>query len=144
MKRFLISLAVLVMVSAIAYAATVQGTVVDADNGDVIEGAFVRFIFTGELRNGCGGNGNGNGHGGPGGGGHGNNVYTATTDENGFYMIEDIPEGIYIGRALKPGSYQASVINDIEIIDITEVDFELEPRVCTNPILRLFRGGLRF
>ncbi|MDP8201528.1 MAG: hypothetical protein P9M11_05245 [Candidatus Tenebribacter burtonii] len=61
-------------ISALMYGLTVDGYVSDADNGDVIDGATVRFIYLEGICQGGGGYGNQ-------GGGHGINVVSTTTDQ---------------------------------------------------------------
>ena len=132
MKKTMIVIA-LMMVSVLMFGLTVDGYVIDADNGEAIDGATVRFIYVDGT---CSG-GSGGSHGSNGGGGNngcnGINVVTVTTDENGYYLISDLTEGIYDAIAAKPGSYPSVRIEDFELIEDTSIDFELTGGTCEPP-----------
>ena len=136
MKKTMIVMA-LMMVSALMFALTVDGYVTDADNGEAIDGATVRFIY---LEGTCPGGGNNGGHGSNGNGsnqgnngGYGVNVVTTTTDPNGYYIITGLVEGIYDAIAAKPGSYPSVRVEDVELIEDTTIDFELTGGICEPP-----------
>jgi len=85
MKKNLI-LITLMAISALMYGLTVDWYVSDADNGDAIDRATVRFIYLegtyqggGVYSNQGGGNGGNNG-------GHGINVVSTTTDQITAYL----------------------------------------------------------
>jgi hypothetical protein len=117
-------------------AGNVQGTVTDVDTGEAVAGATVRFVFNGECEV-LSRNGNGQHHGQGNGGGNGHNIITTVTDENGYYLLEDLTDGIYTGIALKKGEYPSVRIENIEIAGDVTVDFELTPSVCEPAGLRL-------
>lgn len=131
-------LAVIAMTATVMFALTVDGYVTDADTGEAIEGATVRFIYIDGTSAGCGG-GCGIGHGNGNGGGNGSmgNGINVTTDENGYYIINDLESGVYNALARKPGSYPSMHIYDVEILDDTSIDFELTGGNCVPPV-RLF------
>lgn len=140
MKKTMMLLAVIAITATVMFALTVDGFVTDADTGEPIEGATVRFVYIdGGGTGGCGGGG-GNGYGGGNGGGNGNcggngvNVYT---NEDGYYIITDLEPGIYNAMARKHASYPAVHIYDVEILDDTSIDFELTGGNCVPPV-RLF------
>lgn len=141
MRKLMLVIVVMALSVTWAVAATVQGTVTDAETGEGIAEATVRFVYTGEF-SGRDGNGNGHHHGpsigshhGQGnGGGNGNNVYTTLTDENGYYLIEEIAEGVYTGIARKIGEYPSDRIENIEITGDITVDFELTHCTCEPPV----------
>lgn len=104
-----------------------EGYVTDADTGDPIEGAWVMLRHnTGTL--GHGGHG---GHGGPGGGhgGHGGGHNWAITDENGYYLMDQVPTGTFIGYAMawyyEVGEAMVTIVED----ETAQVDFALVPEV---------------
>ncbi|MFC1887620.1 carboxypeptidase-like regulatory domain-containing protein [Candidatus Cloacimonadota bacterium] len=135
MKKLLVIMAMFILATGLAFAAQIQGQVTDVETGEGIDQAFVRFYLYEDGGNGgCGGGnggGNGQGPGGCGGNGGGNcTVYQAVTDANGNYSIPDVPEGVYVGKASKPGSHPCVTITDIEVEGTTVVDFELEPGDC--------------
>ena len=148
MRKLMLIIVVMVLSVTWAVAATVQGMVTDAETGEGIAEATVRFVYTGEGEfSGRDGNGNshhygpsiGSHHGQGNGGGNGNNVYTTLTDENGYYVIEEITEGVYTGIARKIGEYPSVRIENIEITGDTTVDFELIPCTYESP-LKSFMG----
>ncbi|MBN2017582.1 MAG: carboxypeptidase regulatory-like domain-containing protein [Candidatus Cloacimonetes bacterium] len=132
MKKLVALISILMLTVGIIFAASVEGYVTDAENGEGIESAIVRFHFLdGDCpeggTNGNGQNGGNNGNNGGNNGGYGINVYNATTDANGYYSIVDLPEGSYEARALKPHTYMPTLIEDITITeDVNVVDFALE------------------
>ena len=132
MNKLLITLILFVFTTGLIFAAEIQGTVTDAETGEAIDQAFVRFNVYENNNGGCGG-GQG-GHGGQGQGGCGNGggcvVFQAVTDAYGNYFIPDVPEGVYQGRASKSGVYPCVTISDIEVTGTTTVDFELEAGDC--------------
>ena len=142
MKKFLMLISLL-LTSALVFALTVDGLVTDADTGDPIEGANVKFVLAdgtggggcgGGNGGGCGGNGGcGGGNGGGCGGNGGCTVVSVTTNVNGYYEITDLEAGVYDGIANKPGSYPAVRIEDIEITNDLTINFELEPGGCLIP-----------
>lgn len=128
MKKTMILIA-LMAVSALMFGLTVDGYVTDADNGDAIGGAKVRFIYLYGTSPENGGNGNQGGNG----GGNGIHVVSTITDENGYYIITDLEAGIYDALAAKPGSYPSVRIEDVELIEDTTIDFELTGGICPVP-----------
>lgn len=134
LKKLLIIMSMFILATGLAFAAEIQGQVTDAETGDGIDQAFVRFfLYEEDGSGGCGGGqgGNGQGQGGCGGNGGGNcTLFQAVTDANGNYLISDVPEGIYVGKASKPGLYPCITITDISVEGTTTVDFELEPGDC--------------
>lgn len=142
MKKTMILMALMAL-SALMYGLTVDGYVTDAENGDAIDGATVRFIY---LEGTCPGGGSYGGNGGGGGnqgnnGGYGFNVVNTLTDQNGYYIITDLVEGIYDAQAGKPGSYPSVRIEDLELIEDTSVDFELIGGTCEPPV-RILRKSI--
>ena len=133
MKKTMIVMA-LMMVFVLMFGLTVDGYVTDADNGEAISGATVRFIY---LDGTCPGGGNNGGNGGGGNqgnnGGYGVNVVSTTTDPNGYYIITDLVEGIYDAIAAKSGSYPSVRVEDVELIEDTTIDFELIGGICEPP-----------
>lgn len=136
MKKTMMLLAMVVISATVMFALTVDGYVTDADTGEAIEGATVRFVYIDGGGNG-GGCGGGNGGGNGGGCGNGVNVYT---NEDGYYIINDLEPGIYNALARKPCSYPAVHIYDVEILDDTSIDFELTSGNCVHPsrLLRFY------
>lgn len=134
MKKTMIVIAMM-MVSVLMFGLTVDGYVTDADNGEAIDGATVRFIYLEGTCPGGGGNGGHGSNGGGGGnqgnnGGYGLNVVSTVTDQNGYYIITDLETGIYDAQAAKPGSYPSVRVEDLELIEDTSVDFELIGGTC--------------
>jgi len=101
-----------------------EGYVTDADTGDPIEGALV-FL---RRDDGTMTTAHHGGHGGPGGGHHGGGHGGCTvTDENGYYMVESIPTGDYLGFAGYWG-YEF-VEGSVTIVEdeTAQLDFALPP-----------------
>ena len=137
MKKTMILMALMAL-SALMYGLTVDGYVTDAENGDAIDGATVRFIYLEGTCPGGGSNGSHGSNGGGGGnqgnnGGYGFNVVSTLTDANGYYIITDLVEGIYDAQAGKPGSYPSVRVEALELIEDTSVDFELIGGTCEPP-----------
>ncbi|MBN2461052.1 MAG: carboxypeptidase regulatory-like domain-containing protein [Candidatus Cloacimonetes bacterium] len=135
MKRLFILNLLLAFAASWVIAANVQGTVTDIDTGEAVAGATVRFTLTGEGDGSRDGNGYHHGQGN--GGGNGHNVYTTVTDENGFYLLEDITDGVYTGLARKKGEYPSVRIENIELTGDNTINFELTPcgceQICPEP-----------
>jgi len=103
-----------------------EGYITDADTGDPIEGAWVMLRRDwGTLDHGHGGGG-GPGGGGPG-GGHGGGHNFAVTDENGYYLMDQVATGDYIGYALawyyEVGEAAVTIVED----ETAQLDFALLP-----------------
>jgi hypothetical protein len=88
---------------------TVNGTVTD-DEGNLVENARVMLR---SVEGGCG-----------------TCIFT-TTDENGFYVFEDVEVGDYIARAMKHGVGRA-VSDEFEVVEgqTVTVDLQLEGHGC--------------
>jgi hypothetical protein len=131
MRKLITLIIMLTAITTGVFALTVQGTVMDSETGEGIEGATVRFIYLpmadNETRG--NGNGNGNGHGQGNGGGNGYNVFTTVTDAEGTYILENLSEGSYIAMARKKTAYP-SIRIDVELTEDAVVDFELVPASC--------------
>jgi len=106
---------------------SLEGYVTDADTGLPIEYAMVMLRRdTGDMTTHEGG-----GHGGgPGGGGHhGGHFNWAFTDENGYYFMEMVPTGDYIGYAGAWGyEFVEGAVTVVED-ETAQLDFALPPYV---------------
>lgn len=104
MKKMMFAV-VLVLLTATAFAGTVQGLVTDIETGEPILNAKVHFTTN-----------------------DGRHIhFDAYTDENGFYS-RNIPNDTYNCRALKSREYRVTLIESIIIEDgVTNIDFQLEP-----------------
>jgi len=125
---------------ALAQTATVTGTVTHAVSGLPIEGAHVMLRadgmggghheMLGGLGHGGGGHGGG-GHGGMGGGHHGENTHMirVITNAEGVYVMENVPAGDYVMRAVEHDFFPTDLI-PVTVIDGATIfqDFELIPR----------------
>ena len=134
MKKFLITtftLALLIGIWSVSYAqeeaGSLTGIVTDSETGEPLVGARVKIQLCAD----CGGDRHGgNGHGHHGGNGGGNHAYYATTGEDGSYIIEDVPIGIYTVVAMKRMYVRQEAEVEILANEVITLDFALEPRVC--------------
>ncbi len=95
-----------------------EGYVTDADTGDPIEGAWVMLrMGEGTLHHGGGGGGWG--------GGWGGSHNWAITDENGYYLMDQVATGAYIGYAMswyyEYGEGSVTIVED----ETAQLDFAL-------------------
>jgi len=102
---------------AMTYGA-LEGYVTDADTGEPIEGARVNVRPDMDVL--------GHGHGGPG-GGHGHGHHGATTDENGYFLLDPAPTGAHIGFAHARGYEHAEAPVTIVEGETAQLDFALTP-----------------
>ncbi len=149
MRLLVLAVMMLAAMTTGLMALTVEGTVFDAETGEGIEGATVRFVYVNTEVPDVRGNGNGNGHGngngtGNSGGGNAYNVFTTVTDANGNYILEELPEGLFNVIARKNAAYPAVRVEGVEFSGDTVVyDIELIPGTCEAP-LRSSSSFLRF
>lgn len=126
MKKSLLSLFVLLALSAAAFSATITGFVTD-ENGEAVEGAQVVVRVIVADTDDCGGGG-GRGHGG--GGNGGGFVARVLTDVDGAYTVEEAPAAFGTIKAAKRGL--GFIMEEIEVPAEGEMTVDLQLPGCNG------------